>query len=61
MNGTVKIQLKIGWSFSLRDHLPDDFSGTRAEAIKYLKDDIAENLGDYLTLDEIINNLKEVK
>lgn len=61
MNGEVSIELKMTWYFDLRDHLPDDFNGTRADAIKYLKDDIAENLGDYLTFDEIINHLKEVK
>ena len=61
MNGKVSIKLQMIWYFDLRDHLPDDFSGTRADAIKYLREDIAENLGNYLTFDEIMDHLKEIK
>lgn len=61
MKGSVCIELRIGWSFTLKDHLPDDFSGTRLEAVQYLKEDIAQNLENYLTQSEILEKLKVKK
>ena len=44
----IEITLKYTWTFDQRDHLPDDFSGTRKEAIRWFKDDVATNLSEYI-------------
>ena len=43
----IEITLKYTWIF---DHtsIPDDFSGTRKEAIEWFKDDVATNLSEYI-------------
>ena len=44
----IEITLKYTWTFDQRDHIPDDFSGTRKEAIEWLKEDVATNLSEYI-------------
>jgi hypothetical protein len=44
----IEITLKYTWTFDQGDHLPDDFSGTRKEAIEWLKEDVATNLSEYI-------------
>ena len=40
----IVVKLEVAWVFT---ELPDDFEGTRQEAIDYFKNDVSENFGEF--------------
>jgi hypothetical protein len=53
----ITITLKLSYSFIPKDCLPDDFSGTKEDAIEYFRADVAENIMSWATPNEIYNGL----
>ena len=52
----IKLKLTLDWNIDPRDHLPDDFNGTREEAIDWIKTEIAENLASCVIDSEIYHS-----
>jgi hypothetical protein len=50
----VVVKLEVTWVFT---ELPDDFKGTRREAIEYCKNDVSENFSEFFDVNQVENNL----
>ena len=40
----IVVKLQVSWVFT---ELPDDFEGTRQEAIEYFKNDVSQNFSEF--------------
>ena len=50
----IVVRLEVSWVFT---ELPDDFEGTRREAIEYCKNDVSENFSEFFDVNQVENNL----
>jgi hypothetical protein len=50
----IVVTLEVTWVFT---ELPDDFKGTRREAIEYCKNDVSENFSEFFDVNQVENNL----
>lgn len=50
----VTIKLEASWIFS---ELPDDFEGSRRDAIDYFKNDLADNFGEFFDTRHVLQHL----
>ena len=46
----VVVKLEVAWFFT---ELPDDFEGTRQEAIEYFKNDVSQNFSEFFDGGEV--------
>jgi hypothetical protein len=57
----ITLELRLSYTFDPVDHLPDDWQGTREEAIERFRSDIAENLHNWLNPRDIYGAIREAK
>ena len=58
LKNPVVIKLETSWVFT---ELPDDFEGTRKDAIQYFKEDIADNFGEFFDTRYVSHHLSVAK
>jgi hypothetical protein len=50
----IIVKLEVAWVFT---ELPDDFEGTRQEAIEYFKNDVSENFNEFFDGGQVESHL----
>ena len=50
----IIVKLEVSWVFT---ELPDDFEGTRQEAIEYFKNDVSQNFSEFFDGDQVESHL----
>lgn len=57
----ITLELGLSYTFDPVDHLPDDWQGTREDAIEWFRSDIAENLRNWINPRDIYGAIREAK
>ena len=57
----ITLELGLSYTFNPVDHLPEDWRGTREDAIEWFRADIAENLHNWVNPRDIYDCIREAK
>jgi hypothetical protein len=55
----IVLKVEVVYTFMPDDSLPDDFDGTREDAVEYFKWDLAENFNLFANPQEIYHHITE--